>query len=222
MRQYSNYLTPKIGLSTDALAAISVWFTNTLLNQIVLISFLMAISASVFLLNQCLLGLHDVNNWVGYASLGIMLLAGFLVLQESTQTPKKQSKQSHWQIILAVGMVGAILFALWLAESWQSDLNAWWHFCFDLPISPYWLILPTIVLVISILIVAGIGFAGRQINKHLQITSFMREWWARLGGVTLFMSLLWLAVFVCILYLPLKLDAWLKTSPVSSFSVIGL
>lgn len=160
LRQYSNYLTPKIGLSTDTLAAFSVWLTNTLLNQIVLISFLMAISASVFLLNQWLLSLHGISNWVEYVGLGTMLLAGFLVLQESTQTPTKQFRQSHWQIILAVGMVGAILFALWLAESWQSDPKAWWYFGFDLPISPYWLILPTLVLVISILIMAGIGFAG--------------------------------------------------------------
>ena len=55
LRQYSNYLTPKIGLSTDALAAISVWFTNTLLNQIVLIASLVTLSALMFLANELLL-----------------------------------------------------------------------------------------------------------------------------------------------------------------------
>ena len=83
LRQYSNYHTPKIGLSTDAFAAISVWFTNTLLNQVVLISFLMALSASVFWLNQWLLKAPSTKIWPLWAGGAMMLLTGITVLFES-------------------------------------------------------------------------------------------------------------------------------------------
>lgn len=46
LRSYSNYLTPKKGLSGDTLAAVGTWLRNTLLNQITLFMFF----ASLFLL----------------------------------------------------------------------------------------------------------------------------------------------------------------------------
>ena len=231
LRQYSNYLTPKIGLSTDAFAAISVWFTNTLLNQVVLISFLMALSASVFWLNQWLLKVPSTGMlplWIGSA---MMLLTGIAVLFESkffdTQffdKPffKKLTQFFCWQNTLAVGMVGAIIFSWGLVPILQSKPKAWWFIVFSEQISAYWLILPSVVLIISLLIVAGIGLAGRQLFK-LPISSFMREWWGRLGGVTLFLACAWLLMLVCMLYLPLKLSTWLGTNPFqsASFSLAG-
>ena len=39
LRRYSNYLTPKMGLSGDFVAAIAFWMRNTLLNQVLLLLF---------------------------------------------------------------------------------------------------------------------------------------------------------------------------------------
>jgi Patatin-like phospholipase len=227
LRQYSNYLTPKIGLSTDALAALSVWFTNTLLNQVVLISFLVALSSIVFCLNNWLL-VHVATDlqpvWVGLA---IMLFTGLVVLFESKLIVCRWLEKSMfqrlapiftWQNTLLLGMLGAIIFSWGLVPIWQASPDAWWTIHFIEQIAPYWVILPGVILLISLTLIASIGLAGRRIFAY-NISSFMREWWGRLGGVTLFLAGLWIGVLVCMLYLPSHLSTWLDSKPFESASL---
>jgi Patatin-like phospholipase len=227
LRQYSNYLTPKIGLSTDALAALSVWFTNTLLNQVVLISFLITLSSAVFCLNDWLFAqvASDLQPlWIG---LSIMLFTGLVVLFESKmlvcrwlELPffAKLAPMFTWQNTLLLGMFGAIVFSWGAVPLWQASPEAWWHIQFRERIAAYWVILPSVILLISLALIASIGLAGRRLF-HYQISSFMREWWGRLGGVTLFLAGLWLGVLIGMLYLPLRLSAWLDTNPFESASL---
>ena len=208
LRQYSNYLTPKIGLSTDALAAISVWFTNTLLNQIVLIASLVTLSALVFLANELLLVTTQVF-LTGLASVGalIMLYAGSAMLKAS-MNPKpfwihNWITLQDWRWICGLGLVGAMLVASSVAKI--DQLKNVFQFTHINHVSPYWLVLPALIAGITLLVVVAIGLANRRLFFATPISSFMREWWARMGGVTMLMTGTWLLVFVLMLYLPLKL-----------------
>lgn len=225
LRQYSNYLTPKIGLSTDSLAAISVWFTNTLLNQIVLIASLVTLSALVFLANTLLLDIPQVF-LTGLASIGalIMLYAGGAMLKAS-MNPKPYwvhnwIRLHDWRWICGLGLVGAMLVASGATKiDWLASLFQFANL--DTAVSPYWWILPALIAFITLLAVVFVGLAGKRFLFATPISSFMREWWARMGGVDIFMTGAWLLVFILMLYLPLRLDHWLSSQFFESFSVLG-
>lgn len=224
LRQYSNYLTPKIGLSTDALAAISVWFTNTLLNQIVLIASLITLSALVFLANELLLVIPQVF-LTGFASIGalIMLYAGGAMLKAS-MNPKplwvhNWITMRDWRWICGLGIVGAMLVASRVAKI--DQLISIFQFAnIHQLISSYWLVLPALIASITLLVVVAIGLASRRFAAT-PISSFMREWWARMGGITMLMTGAWLLVFVLMLYLPLRLVSWSSSQFFESFSLLG-
>lgn len=226
LRQYSNYLTPKIGLSTDALAAISVWFTNTLLNQVVLIASLVTLSASVFLANELLLLVIPQVLLTTLASIGalIMLYAGGAMLKAS-MNPKplwvhNWITMQDWRWICGLGLVGAMLVASRVAKI--DQLTSIFQFAhINKHISPYWLALPALIACVTLLGVVATGLASRRLFFAAPISSFMREWWARMGGVTMLMTGAWLLVFVLMLYLPLRLDALLSSQFFESFSLLG-
>lgn len=69
LRSYSNYLTPRKGLSGDTLSAIGSWLRNTLLNQITLSLFF----ASLLLLPQLVVLTLDRLGWLRYLNSGIWL-----------------------------------------------------------------------------------------------------------------------------------------------------
>ena len=149
MRQYSNSLTPKIGLSTDALAAISVWFTNTLLNQIVLIASLVTLSALVFLANELLLAIPQFI-LTGLASIDalIMLYAGGAMLKASMK-PKplwvhNWITMSDWRWICGLGLAGTMLVACRVAQIDQLT-NTFQLTYTNKLISFYWLMLPALM-----------------------------------------------------------------------------
>jgi Patatin-like phospholipase len=223
LRQYSNYLTPKIGLSSDTFAALSVWFTNAILNQAVLISFLAGLSALVFFVNAALLAVPA--NWLlPFAVIGlvVMLYAGFCMLKESTQT---ESPQSNWEQTLTLGVLGAML-ATGIVVKYPFIPSDWLKINAKLEISQYWLMLPIVIALISLGIIVLIGVAGRRIKLfnfyEKSITSFMREWWARLGGITTSISLAWLLVFLTMLYLPLLFDSWWASHPWQSITLASV
>ena len=184
LRQNSNYLTPKIGLSTDALAAISVWFTNALLNQIVLIASLVTLSALVFLANELLLAIPQLI-LTGLASIGalIMLYAGGAMLKASMK-PKplwihNWITMSDWRWICALGLVGAMLVASRVAKIDQLR-NVFQFMHINKLISPYWLMLPALIACITLLVVCCYRLGQQAIVFATPISSFMREWWARM------------------------------------------
>jgi Patatin-like phospholipase len=223
LRKYSNYLTPKIGLSTDAIAAFSVWLTNTLLNQMVLISAIATICALGFWLNDLLENIKNVAylTWPGIAWIGLIvgIFAGWLAFKESFIT-STTPHASRWRMILMIGLAGVALIALWCSTKHPP---AWMtlHPHKDVDLSPFWLVNPAIVGIVSMLIIILIGLVGRggsekMYSLHIVADSFMREWWARLGGVTIYLCGAWLVNYFLVLYLPLKLDALLSNHPLTS------
>jgi hypothetical protein len=236
LRKYSNYLTPKIGLSTDTMAALSVWLTNTLLNQIVLISAIATICALGFFVNELTLYLADKIYVVVLAIIGFVcaLYACWLAIRESFfehEKPKDSLAINHkvlatrWRKILAIGLFGASLFSLHMLNlDYFSKLNLQPFIAVKL--SPFWLINPAIVAIISFLVIFAIGVTGRGIQIKLlkfrfYVSSFAREWWARLGGTALYMCGAWIAGYFFVLYLPFFLMNFLNNNALPSMSLWG-
>ena len=122
LRQYSNYLTPRVGLFTnDTWAAVSVWLRNILLNQTTLILVL----AATLLIPHVLLSLArqcTVNPVIFFFFASVLLVLGSAAVGmhlQSFQTGRKPWIQSDWLYsasgvqLIVVGL-GAILPAfLW-------------------------------------------------------------------------------------------------------------
>ena len=233
LRQYSHYLTPKIGLSTDTMAAFAVWITNTLLNQAVLISAIASACAIGFILNELALQLHQ-NIELHTAVVGFLIgiLAFLLAIRESMQNFQSdevfdhQTPSTHWRLILATGLFGVILMSLWITSTEVFErLRVQPHDAMSL--SPFWLINLAIVLILSLGIIFSIGAAGRGwsikcFKLNFFVNSYVREWWARSGGIILYLCLAWFSGYLLVLYIPLYLDNWLTHHTASSFSAWGI
>jgi Patatin-like phospholipase len=78
LRKYSNYLAPRNGLSLDALVIPLIWFRNMMLNQVIIISALMAIYI-VLLAPGALL--HQIaTDAISFPSRALLILAGLFTL----------------------------------------------------------------------------------------------------------------------------------------------
>lgn len=233
LRKYSHYLTPKIGLSTDTMAAFAIWLTNTLLNQAVLISAIASVCAIGFILNELALRLHQ-NIQLSTAVVGLMfgILAFLLAIRESMQNFQtdalfnKIAPPTHWRAILCTGLFGVILISLWITSTKVLEqLRVQPHH--DMYLSPFWMINLAIILLISLGIIVGIGLAGRGwsikcFHLNFFVNSYVREWWARSGGITLYLCMLWFLGYLFVLYIPLYLDNWLTNNTLSSVSAWGV
>lgn len=145
LRSYSNYLTPKKGLSGDFLAAIGSWLRNTMLNQATLFLFF----ASLLLLPQVITLLASLElSWITprlqWLLLGVILSIGAILLcalqlpklrccndANCTSSANQKSKKLTLLIIpmailaafsLSMWMYSTSLFPnLWMADNWQSS-----------------------------------------------------------------------------------------------------
>jgi Patatin-like phospholipase len=140
LRSYSNYLTPRKGLSGDTLAAIGTWLRNTSLNQITLFLFF----ASLLLLPQVitLLSSRDTG-WITprllWLLLSIALTFGAILLC-ALQLPKlryctsiycaslpKQKTIKFTLLIIPVAVLAAYSLSMWmyltslLPNLWMTD-----------------------------------------------------------------------------------------------------
>ncbi|GAO35407.1 hypothetical protein SCT_0793 [Sulfuricella sp. T08] len=96
---------------------------------------------------------------------------------------------------LAAGALGGLLFyaAVHGLRYLPAETAVWWAVGLGTPL---------ILKIFSLVVVAHIGFMGRDFSN------VMREWWSRLGGWVLIIGLAWLALFMVAIYaLPLVLWA---------------
>lgn len=128
LRSYSNYLTPRKGLSGDTLSALGSWLRNTLLNQTALV----LIFAVAMLLPQLVpLTLNNIG-WLSQLSSGIWLpiSAGLIFLatlfcaltlprlrccddSKYTEVPNKLERQFVW-LIIPLAVLSAYSLSLWM------------------------------------------------------------------------------------------------------------
>lgn len=138
LRSYSNYLTPKKGLSGDTLAAIGTWLRNTLLNQIVLGLFfaLPLLSLQVAVLT------FDRNGWltpntsslwlwisIAFSGFAILLCAAYLpglrCCTKGEDAVRQNDERRHptWLIIVAA-TTAAYSMSLWMCST-STMTNNW-------------------------------------------------------------------------------------------------
>jgi hypothetical protein len=130
LREYSNYLTPRVGLlSTDTLAAIAAYFRNLTLIQAIFIALLVVVlllPRLVFLAANCLLGSTLPALLPGV--LGVALLAvsvaGIVFNLRSKQTSPCAKTSFVLRRVMLPGVLAALLFAVQMANS-QGIVAKW-------------------------------------------------------------------------------------------------
>lgn len=230
LRKYSHYLTPQTGLSTDTMAAFSVWLTNTILIQAVLILAIATCCSFGFAFDEFTSRLHSNVHWSApILGLTICLVTMIVAIKESVHQYKGKvnlqndnGAKTNWKIILTAGLIGAFLISIWLTATDYFTLLA-----FEpkqgVTLSPFWLVYLAFVGIACAMIILAIGLTGRGYSiLNFTISSYEREWWARLGGVTIYLCFAWFSGFLLVLYLPLSLDVWISNHTYTSVGSWGV
>ncbi|MGF6721332.1 putative acylesterase/phospholipase RssA [Paraburkholderia sp. GAS41] len=122
LREYSNYLTPRVGLlSTDTLAAIAAYVRNLTLIQAIFISLIVAVlllPRFVFFLASCVLHC-ELTEWLP-GPLGVALLAGSvggIVLNLRAEQDSRCAKTVFvLKYVMSPGVLAAFLIAIEMAN----------------------------------------------------------------------------------------------------------
>ncbi len=179
-----------------------------------------------FLMNLSLPNTHTASTFINYiincsecySPQKIQLFVGALLLtfgllgayKLSIKHPKTCPFKINWKWICAAGGLGSVLLVLY------SPINACETLCFlkslvAPPSQPsgesiaklnlaLGLGVPLFIGFIYLAIMTIMGFGGRSIPSPI------REWWHRMGGVTIAVTLTWFAVFFFAVYFPLLIS----------------
>ncbi|MDP1572842.1 MAG: hypothetical protein Q8M09_19080 [Pseudomonadota bacterium] len=199
MRQYSNYLTPRVGLlSADTMAGVATWLRNVLLNQAIL----GALGLAVLCLPWALFMLPSLPGWqadmapvvtaVGFAALLLAIAMGVVetlaiqrhaVLGEAT-TSCLGNTSSRWMAItvIAGAAVAALLLGVATPFVLLEQLTALERMQLVV-LGP-----PAVLLGLLLLATVLLGLAGRGLREA------SREWWSRTSGLLISIMLGWLAL----------------------------
>lgn len=137
LRSYSNYLTPRKGLSGDTLAAIGTWLRNTLLNQATLALFFMVLIllAQLLLLTFNNTGLLEPLHSGSWLLLSVLLVSGATLLcaislpklccyadSQHSAASNNEERQQAWKIIL-IAVLAAYSLSMWMYSTsfWTSS-----------------------------------------------------------------------------------------------------
>jgi hypothetical protein len=151
--------------------------------------------------------------WWEWPALGIAVFGVVWVFASLWNLPDRGPAAPHWSstaawgwsifFSLISGTVGGIL--LWVLASAEVNLNG------NHPEAAMWLVVsfgtPLVVVIFLIVGALQIGLIG------LYFPDPRREWWARLGGYLLIISIVWAVAFALAIYSPLGLmwlTGWLK------------
>jgi Patatin-like phospholipase len=151
--------------------------------------------------------------WWEWPALGIAVFGVVWVFASLWNMPDRGPAAPHWSstaawgwsifFSLISGAVGGIL--LWVLASAEINLNG------NHPEAAMWLVVsfgtPLVVVIFLIVGALQIGLIG------LYFPDPRREWWARLGGYLLIISIVWAVAFALAIYSPLGLmllKGWLK------------
>jgi hypothetical protein len=138
LREYSNYLTPRLGfLGADTWTAIAIYVRNLLLNQMILFSFLAAIlllphiigrATQAALISPCLSQAKSAAPAAIFILISVALIFVFLNMHNLLGTPHDHRVHFPWYSrqgwILAL-VVLPLFLAAWLSSVWlwQSNLH---------------------------------------------------------------------------------------------------
>ena len=140
LRQYSNYLTPRIGLlSADTMAGVATWLRNVLLNQAILVTLGLAALCLPWILLMCMPWLRTgiASSFIGFV--GSALLLGAIALgvvenkaiQSDTATARTPPppttpapKRGKANLMIACAASGSVLLGLVLPLATHGSRDA--------------------------------------------------------------------------------------------------
>lgn len=192
LRQYSNYLTPRVGLlSADTMAGVATWLRNVLLNQAIL----GALGLAVLCLPWALFMLPGRSGWTVPASVAggvALLLAMSMSLREIADIqraaapgtgrsgPPARAARRRVVAVIAGTALAALLLGLALPIAAPSDADGR---MLRVVLGP-----PAVLLALLLLATVAVGLAGRRLREAT------REWCSRAGGLLISLLLGWLAL----------------------------
>lgn len=209
LRSFSNYLTPKTGLfSLDTFAAFSVWLTNTVLNQIVLISSIVAIFTVInffyILPNKWFFtdGQYTLI-WLFYIGIFFILFAVYKTLKLIFYQ-NDNNECSPLSLVLLPAWLGIILCGMYIYDKFckvPSLICQPSNFSNYLGYSVLLLALGVSFLIILILGLVGRGSGDLHILgwkiSGLKLGYGVHEWWSRLSGASFIIGIiLGIAVYI--------------------------
>jgi peptidoglycan hydrolase-like protein with peptidoglycan-binding domain len=199
LRQYSNYLTPRIGLlSADTMAGVTTWLRNVLLNQAMLVTLGLAVLCLPWLL---FMGVPWWRDGIALAPLlaggAALLLASIVVGVMETRAIERAavaakispaasdqtSRRRKARLGTACAAIGAVLLGLVLPFVLGLELELALQRMLLVVLGP-----PAVLVALMLGVTLGIGLAGRKLREAA------REWWSRSGGILLTLLLGWLAL----------------------------
>lgn len=202
LRQYGNYLTPRIGLlSADTMAGVATWLRNVLLNQVILVTLGLAVLCLPWLLFMLVPGLKEGIAFAPLlaggaalllASIGIGVMetraiqSAVAAAESAPATCTPPCRRGLARLGTACAATGAVLLGLALPfvatdaglKPEQADQRMWL-----VVLGP-----PAVLAALLLGATLGIGLAGRKLREAA------REWWSRSGGILLTLLLGWLAL----------------------------
>lgn len=131
LREYSNYLTPRVGfLNGDTWAAVAIYLRNLLLNQLILVLFLgsiLLVPYMVAVISRPILDWQKGTFWIGLIPILAFILpalAGIACNMTKLRGIPKNNKRifrfyaKQWYILVFVA--GPLYIAAWLGSLWLS------------------------------------------------------------------------------------------------------
>jgi hypothetical protein len=230
LRQYSNYLTPRIGLlSADTMAGVATWLRNVLLNQAILGALGLAVLCVPWILFMLMPAWREGMTYTLMLASGsaLLLLAIGVGIRETraiqcdvvtdvatdrTSAPAcaLTSRRQKAKLVIACAAASALLLGLVLPFALVAIGSPELKIALGLDQAFRRMLLvvlgpPGMLVALLLGVTLGIGLVGRKVREA------SREWWSRVGGILLTMLLGWLALTgVALLgsYLLMYVNAW--------------
>ncbi|MBI4852680.1 MAG: patatin-like phospholipase family protein [Acidobacteria bacterium] len=221
LRSYSNYLTPRLGVSADLGAFLATYVRNLILNLITIVS---ALSAVLLIPRIIAFFTKAIDEGQLNDIFLVISLVGFLVslvfiifnlyIMKASFSENSRKKWLNNFLTSSRGIVFLILIPI-LISSWSLCQSKWLFalkpFSYiDYPADKNTFGFPLVLVSLSL---SGILFTG-LFNKILRLRDEQREWLARLNGLISICNLIWLLFFVMALYSPIIigfLGCWVQT-----------
>jgi len=127
LRRYSNYLSPKLGLSGDMLAAVSIFLRNFTLIQLTLISFLASILLFAHTLGIVSDELREVPAVMFAGSILLFLVSVWRASRLSTARKQNDSGNEHANLYVNTTVIVPLLTATWLLSVTIVNQDAWFY-----------------------------------------------------------------------------------------------
>ena len=205
LRSYSNYLTPRLGISGDLGAFVAIYIRNLILNLIIIVS---ALSSMLLVPRIVVLVAKEVqcNDWDGVVlSIGIIaFIISFCTIVFNLWNITSSEPKLINRLIITPLFIGSWSIC---QSKWLFSIHPFSYLDHIVDRNTFGVPLTLILISLIAIIVSGL------LGKHL--SDAHREWLARLNGLIAIFNLGWILFFAMALYSPIVigfLGCWFQAT----------